>query len=489
MTNTLVVVDRSDLNLFEQVNAISFEQYLSHYPKKHEQKTRVINLCQTDIYLSQGYYCSLLAEARRHTVIPKVSVINEVNLSSEHAICLPFDGAIDGQQVIASLFPKQDESEEHCVLYLFGESDTPEYQALGKQLFARYSLPIMMVSIDFAHRMVRVRNVPLASLDTKQLTSLQQALVGFVNTHWRRTKRKKQARWDMAILVDPDESTPPSDKVALNNFIKAAQKVGIHAELISAQQANDIALYDALFIRETTAIDHHTYKLARAAEQEGLVVIDDPDSILRCCNKVYLQDAFSYNKVPSARTQFVADYSIETCSELVASFGLPMVLKLPESAFSKGVYKVDSVHQLQQRLNDLLQQSALVLVQEYIYTEFDWRIGVLGGKPIYACKYHMARGHWQIYNHASAAHFSGDFETIPTFEVPHAVLQAAVKAAKMVGNGLYGVDIKQQNNQVYVIEVNDNPSIESRVEDKYLGKELYMLIMQEFANRLEMRGR
>jgi glutathione synthase/RimK-type ligase-like ATP-grasp enzyme len=54
---------------------------------------------------------------------------------------------------------------------------------------------------------------------------------------------------------------------------------------------------------------------------------------------------------------------------------------------------------------------------------------------------------------------------------------------------LYGVDIKQTGNAVYVIEVNDNPSIDSGVEDKYLGKELYELIMQEFADRLEQRGR
>jgi len=40
-----------------------------------------------------------------------------------------------------------------------------------------------------------------------------------------------------------------------------------------------------------------------------------------------------------------------------------------------------------------------------------------------------------------------------------------------------------------VIEVNDNPSIDYRVEDQYVGDELYMMIMQEFVDRLERRGR
>jgi hypothetical protein len=36
-----------------------------------------------------------------------------------------------------------------------------------------------------------------------------------------------------------------------------------------------------------------------------------------------------------------------------------------------------------------------------MYTEFDWRIGILNGQALYACQYFMSRGHWQIYNHAA----------------------------------------------------------------------------------------
>ena len=32
-------------------------------------------------------------------------------------------------------------------------------------------------------------------------------------------------------------------------------------------------------------------------------------------------------------------------------------------------------------------------------TDYDWRIGVLDGEPLFACKYKMARGHWQIIKH------------------------------------------------------------------------------------------
>ena len=46
-----------------------------------------------------------------------------------------------------------------------------------------------------------------------------------------------------------------------------------------------------------------------------------------------------------------------------------------------------------------------------------------------------------------------------------------------MGNGLYGVDLKQSGDQVVVIEVNDNPNVDAGVEDLWLGEDLYRQIM------------
>jgi len=99
----------------------------------------------------------------------------------------------------------------------------------------------------------------------------------------------------------------------------------------------------------------------------------------------------------------------------------------------------------------------------------------------------MVKNHWQIYQHGESKSESGGFDTLPTFEVPRRVLQAAIAATKPIGNGLYGVDIKEVKGRGYVIEVNDNPSIDRGVEDKYLGDELYMQIMSEFLRRMQQK--
>lgn len=482
MYSTLIVLDSSvQADDFQVPGVIDFEQYLREYPKLNEGKVRLINLCDTRHYLSKGYYCSLLAEARHHTVLPSLKTVNELRreLDADEYV-------LQVREELGVLFGDDPDAELH--LY-FGATAYPSLKRWATKLFRKFPAPVLRLRRGVGGQW-NLEQYSYSQLDETQRQSFHRELDTFVSTVWRINTRKKRHRWDMAILVNPEEPSPPSDRESLTRFVKAASKHGINAELVTAEQLNHVAQYDALFIRETTAIDHHTYRLARKAEEAGLVVIDDPDSILRCCNKIYQQDAFSYQGVPCLHAQVVSESSDEVLDSLEQQFSYPMVLKMPEGSFSRGVFKVSEREKLRTLLDELFQDNALVLVQEYLYTDFDWRIGILNGRAVYACRYLMARNHWQIYNHDAKKRFmSGDFETLPTFEVPKVVLDAALKAAAVIGKGLYGVDIKQRDHQAFVIEVNDNPSIDHDVEDAYLGDELYMQIMSEFQRRLEARGR
>ncbi|TMP38077.1 RimK family protein [Pseudoalteromonas rubra] len=481
MLSTLFVVDQNADILPLNDNVVTFETYLQAYPKLGESKLRVINLCDCRRYLSQGYYCSLLAEARNHQALPSVKVINE--LGDEGCTVYLSQAWCTQQDIVVR--------QSLSLLVCMGETQQAEYTKLAAHLFAQFQAPLLTVHVQPQSNglQVQVLRSDFSSIEQDELAFCTQVLSRVHAMQWKKRKSSKKHRWDLAMLVDHQEQLPPSNKNAVSRFVKAGAKLGIKVHLVKAAELYNLSQFDGLFIRETTAIDHHTYRLAQEAEQKDLVVIDDPSSILRCCNKVFLHDAFNYKKVPSLETRFVSQCSEAVIEELVEQLSLPMVLKMPESAFSKGVYKVKTKEELQFRLNLLLGESAIVLAQAYLYTEYDWRIGVLNGRAIYACRYHMARNHWQIYNHSSKRNFSGGFDTLPTFEVPKAVLGAALKAAAVVGNGLYGIDIKEHEGKAYVLEVNDNPSIDQGVEDKYLGDELYMQIMSEFLRRLETRGK
>ncbi len=261
--------------------------------------------------------------------------------------------------------------------------------------------------------------------------------------------------------------------------------MGLEAEVINRDDYGRLAEFDALFIRDTTFINSYTYRFSRRAFREGLIVIDDPQSIVRCTNKVYLAELLARHKILMPRT-IVAHR--ENAEQLATELGFPLILKKPDSAFSQGVVKVDDAASLHVKMKELLEDSDLVVAQEFLPTTFDWRIGVLDRQPLFACKYYMANGHWQIINHAEGArHRFGRCKTIPVEAAPRRAVRLALKAANLIGDGLYGVDVKESNGQFYVIEINDNPNIESGVEDTVLRDELYLRIMSVFLRRIEQR--
>ena len=482
MYNTLIVLDDENNHdlLMGMSGVMSFKRYLHDYPKLNERKTRIINLCSTTRYLSKGYYCSLLAEARKHHVLPSVKTINEFRNNK----------TVDCTISKENLKLTSEELEQEYLVF-FGEIESPNLQKAAKKLFYQYPAPILKMHISQSPKSYNVKAEALSYSDLAGESKQQfiRKLKEFSINIWRSANKSKKYRWEMAILVNAAEKLPPSNKEAISRFVKAAEKFGIYAEPVSCTQIENINQYDALFIRETTAIDHYTYQLAVIAEKNDLIVMDDPTSILRCCNKVYLHDAFTYQGVPSLKTEVISDSREFTLNALEEKFGYPLILKMPESSFSKGVFKIKDRESLKANLKTLLESSSLVLAQEYLYTEYDWRVGVLNNRVLYACRYYMANNHWQIYNHKGDRFSAGKFETMPTFEVPKTVLDAALKATNIIGNGLYGVDIKVHNDQAFVIEINDNPNIDYKVEDAYLGNELYMQVMGEFNRRLELRGR
>ncbi|UCE77334.1 MAG: RimK family alpha-L-glutamate ligase, partial [Gammaproteobacteria bacterium] len=218
---------------------------------------------------------------------------------------------------------------------------------------------------------------------------------------------------------------------------------------------------------------------------EGIVVIDDPDSIVKCTNKVYLAELLAFNRVATPRTLVLRKGE---AADLEAAVGYPAVLKIPDGSFSRGVHKASTPAEAAEITTRLFRDSDLILAQEYLYTEYDWRIGILNNEVLFACRYFMSPKHWQIVRHdARGRATEGGYASFALEDVPPQVIKVALAAARLIGNGLYGVDVKEREGQVYVIEVNDNPNLESGVEDGILGAELYRRILAELVRRIELR--
>ncbi len=444
---------------------------------------RVFNLCRSYRYQSLGYYVSLLAAARGHKPLPSITALQDLKSPTIVRIAsLELDELI--QKSLAPI-----KSQEFVLSIYLGRNLARRYDRLSLHLFRLFQAPFLrafFVRNQKTDRWALQGIGPIAASEIPE--SHRPFAVEMAQDYFRgarrRAPKKDNWRYDLAILVNPGEEESPSDEKALKRFVKAAETVGFAVEFIEREDFGRLAEFDALFIRETTNVNHHTYRFARRAAAEGLVVIDDPESILKCTNKVFLAELLERHHIATPKTLIVHRGNRD---QVIPALGLPCILKQPDSSFSQGVVKVETKAKYKEALAKLLDKSELVIAQEFLPTEFDWRIGIFDRKPLYACRYYMAKEHWQILKRdgSGAKSDEGDADTLDLDEVPERVLSTALKAANLIGDGLYGVDLKQVGNKVVVIEVNDNPSVDYGVEDQVLKDELYRRIMETMMQRVE----
>lgn len=459
---------------------VSSYQYLSDPQFAQGPGRKVFNLCRSYRYQALGYYVSLLAEARGHRPLPSVSAIQDLKLT-------PFVKLVSNElDELIQTNLKRIKSDSFELSIYFGHNLASGHDRLSLAVFNAFPAPLLRARFEYDSRwrLVSVRVIGVSEIPESHRPFLIQQAENYLRRAPRKGREAPAYRFDLAILCDPNDPMPCSDAEAIKKFVAAGETMGIRCELIEKSAYGRIAEFDALFIRETTGVNHHTYRFARRAQSEGLVVIDDPQSILRCTNKVYLAETMARHRIATPRTLIL---SKDNAEEGIRSLGFPCVVKLPDSAFSVGVKRFDTDEGVGSKLEAMFENSDMLIAQEYVPTDFDWRIGVLGGKPLFACRYTMAPNHWQIVNRDNGKVQTGGAETMLVEHAPEDVVKLAVRAANLMGDGLYGVDVKVVRAKPVVIEVNDNPNIDSEVEDAALGDELYSRIMQHFFWKLESR--
>lgn len=484
MRTLVVVSDPDDWPLtLPGVGVVAAGDYLTDPVWTKDRGLRVFNLCRSYRYQSEGYYVSLLATARRHLVFPALmTVLDMKSRSMVRSVDEELDDLI--QRSLGSL-----RSERFVLSVYFGVNPAERHARLASKIFGQFPAPLLRAHFskgDDRWRLSRIDPIPVREVPDSLRPFLLEAAERYFSRPRFRSRASRSARYDMAILWADEELAPSSDRT-IKRMESIAQKVGFGVERVDRDDYGRLAEFDALFIRETTAVNHYTFRFAQRAEAEGLAVIDDPQSILRCSNKVFLKEALEVRGIPMPSTWVTNRVDVD---EVGRRLGFPCVLKAPDSSFSQGVIKCEDAPAFERAASEMLEDSDLLLIQEYTPSEYDWRIGIFEDKVLFACRYHMAPGHWQIIQKTDAGRFKyGRTDTLPLDLVPRRILQTARRAAAAIGNGLYGVDLKQIGSKVVVMEVNDNPNIDVGCEDTVIGDELYYRIMQGFLERVEARKR
>ena len=376
MTGWVILVDQpKDLpNADTPHKVITTSEYLARPRLFDMGRPKLVNLARSYAYQSKGYYASLLAEARGHRVMPTVETMLELREAKLYEHALPeLEDELNRCARRADFQPEG----EFKLLVCFGIARDPRFESFGRLLFDWFRCPALEVTVEpgtwLSIDRIRPRNI--TRLANGEAAFLRESLHQHTKREWRDPKARTVAKYDLAVLYDPNEKMPPSSAASIKYMARIAEKLSVDVEPITRRQLAELAEYDGLFIRETTSIDNHTYRFARRAWQEGMPVIDDPISMIRCTNKVFLMELLGQNQVATPPTVMLAEAG--DLPKAMDELGLPLVVKIPDGSFSRGVHKVDTPEEFRRIADELFEETDLLLAQKFLPTEFDWRVGIL----------------------------------------------------------------------------------------------------------------
>jgi glutathione synthase/RimK-type ligase-like ATP-grasp enzyme len=288
----------------------------------------------------------------------------------------------------------------------------------------------------------------------------------------------------IACFVEKYNFTYSDEAEALQCFKQTAEQMGHEFNFMFRSGLSEIPKYDAVFIRATTDPLYTAYVVSRTAWVLGLRVVDDPESIRICANKIHQYRLFEKYDVPHIPTLFLnkEEFHHRQIEEIFELFGKPVVIKAPYTSFSKYVEKVSCETSFREVAKRFFRRSDYIVVQRFMPSRFDWRVGVLNGEVLYVCKYMMPKGKWKhgVKRRGKPSFVWGRTVTLKRDNAPQRLKETALKACSVIGKGLYGVDIKEINGDYVVVEVNDNPSIYKDQED-LRDKDIYERIIKFLA--------
>ncbi|MGE5831882.1 MAG: ATP-grasp domain-containing protein, partial [Methanomicrobiales archaeon] len=149
----------------------------------------------------------------------------------------------------------------------------------------------------------------------------------------------------LGLFVDRQTLGNSEQLTALIRLRDSAEEMGHTVYFIFPTEIAKIAKVDGLFIRSRTDPLNISFVAAKMAELRGIPVIDDPESIRVCSDKVNMYLHLMHDGVRIPETVFVGkrDLTEKTAGDLFRNLGTPLILKEPSTSFSLRVEKVHTV--------------------------------------------------------------------------------------------------------------------------------------------------
>lgn len=210
--------------------------------------------------------------------------------------------------------------------------------------------------------------------------------------------------------------------------------------------------FDAVIPRVGASITFYGAALVRQFEMMGVFVANDSIAITRAQDKLRSLQLLSRKGVGLPITGFA--YSPDDIQDLISMVGgSPLVIKILEGTQGIGVVLAETQQAATSVIEAFLDLRAHIMVQEYIKEAngADVRCFVVNGKVIAAMERQAKIGEFR-----SNIHRGGSTHLAKLTDEERST---AIRAAKVIGLNIAGVDLLRSNRGPLVMEVNSSPGL------------------------------
>ena len=211
--------------------------------------------------------------------------------------------------------------------------------------------------------------------------------------------------------------------------------------------------FDAIIPRIGASITFYGTAVLRQFEMMGVFPVNESVAVTRSRDKLRSFQLLAKRGVDLPVTGFA--HSTRMTSELIKLVGgAPLIIKLVEGTQGKGVVLAETDKAAASVIDAMRELDAFVLVQQYIKEALgsDIRCFVIGNKVVAAMQRTAHESDFR-----SNVHRGGKVEAI---QITPKERKIAVKAAKIMGLNVSGVDIIRSKRGPLVLEVNSSPGLE-----------------------------
>ncbi|MCG6202454.1 30S ribosomal protein S6--L-glutamate ligase [Psychromonas antarctica] len=227
--------------------------------------------------------------------------------------------------------------------------------------------------------------------------------------------------------------------------------------------------YDAVIPRIGASVSFYGTSVVRQFEMMGTFSINESVAISRSRDKLRSMQLLSRKGIGLPRTGFA--HQPDNIKDLIKNVGgAPVVIKLLEGTQGIGVVLGETTKAAESIIEAFMGLKANILVQEFIKEAdgADIRCLVVGDKVIAAMKRQAQAGEFR-----SNLHRGGKAEIVKLSKEER---DTAVRAAKVMGLNLCGVDLLRSSRGPVVMEVNSSPGLEGI--EAATGKDIAAIIYQ-----------